>query len=245
MDEEGFVVFFGEHGFVVGAEVVAVLDVGAHGLELLDGVGVVHADEAALGDFLEGFDLALQEFEVGAAFAEDAFDHVDDEVFLELEVLLPVHVGGFGFEHPELGEVAAGLGLFGAEGGAEAVGAAEGGGGGFEVELAGLGEVGFVVEVLHFEEVAGALDGVGGEDGRIGQHESPVLHELAEAVGDLVADAKDGLLAGGAEPEVAVVEEEFGAVFLFADGELGGDSDDGDLGGSELDAGFGAVVGFD
>ena len=54
-------------------------------------------------------------------------------------------IGDLGLDHPELGEVAAGLGFFRAEGGAEAVDLAEGEGGGLDVELAGLGEVGLVV----------------------------------------------------------------------------------------------------
>ena len=45
-------------------------------------------------------------------------------------------VGYLGLDHPELGEVTAGFGFFGAEGGAEAVDLAECKGSGFDVELA-------------------------------------------------------------------------------------------------------------
>ena len=91
-------------------------------------------------------------------------------------------VGDFGFDHPELGEVAAGLGFFGAEGGAEGVDLAEGEGGGFDVELAGLGEVGLVVvEVVHLEELGGAFAGVGGEDGRVGADEAVGVEVLGAA----------------------------------------------------------------
>ena len=84
---------------------------------------------------------------------EDARDDVGDEVFGELHEAVEVEVGDLGLDHPELGEVAAGLGFFGAEGGAEAVDLAERERGGFDVELAGLREVGLVVvEVVHLEE---------------------------------------------------------------------------------------------
>ena len=65
-----------------------------------------------------------------------------DEVLGEVHVLLEVHERDLGLHHPELGEVAAGLALLGAEGGAEAVDLAERRGGGLDVELARLGEVG-------------------------------------------------------------------------------------------------------
>ena len=104
---------------------------------------------------------------------EDARDDVGEEVFGESHEAVEVEVGHLGLDHPELGEVAAGLGLFGAKGGAEAVDLAERQRGGLDVELAGLGEVGHVfVEVLHLEEVGGAFAGVGCEDGRVGADES-------------------------------------------------------------------------
>ena len=85
---------------------------------------------------------------------EDARDDVREEGLGERHEAVEVEIGDLGLDHPELGEVAAGLGFFGAEGGAEAVDFAESQGGGFDVELAGLREVGLVVaEVVHLEEL--------------------------------------------------------------------------------------------
>ena len=97
-----------------------------------------------------------------------------EEAFGEVHQAVEVEVGDLGLDHPELGEVASSFGLFGAEGGAEAVDLAERQGGGFDVELAGLGEVSHLVlvEVLHFEELGGAFAGVGREDGWIGAREA-------------------------------------------------------------------------
>ena len=58
----------------------------------------------------------------------------------------------------------AGFALFGAEGGSEAVDAAETHGGGLEVELAGLGEVERAAEVVDFEEGGLIFADDGGED---------------------------------------------------------------------------------
>ncbi len=52
---------------------------------------------------------------------EDRGDDVGDVGFGEVEKAVEFEEGDFGFDHPELGEVAAGLGFFGAEGWAEAV----------------------------------------------------------------------------------------------------------------------------
>jgi hypothetical protein len=76
------------------------------------------------------------------------------QVFLgELQQVFEAGVGHLGFDHPELGEVPAGLRFFGAEGWAEGVDLAERQRSRFDVELAGLREVGLVVvEVIHLEE---------------------------------------------------------------------------------------------
>ena len=65
------------------------------------------------------------DFQVGAVRFEHARDDVSEEGFGELHQAFEVGIGDLGLDHPELGEVAAGLRLFGAEGGAEAVDLAE------------------------------------------------------------------------------------------------------------------------
>ena len=200
-------------------------------------------------DGFEFGDVAADDFEVGAMVLEDGGDDVGDEAFGEVEEAVEFEEGDFGFDHPELGEVAAGFGFFGAEGGAEAVDLAEGQGRGFDVELAGLGEVGFVVvEVVHLEELGGSFAGVGGEDGWIGADESVGVEVLGGGAHDGGADAEDGGLARGAEPEVAVLHEEVDAVLFEGDGEGGfvGDAlEDVDGFDVELEAGGGAGVGAD
>src|SRR5277367_1083521 len=114
------------------------------------------------------------------------------------------------------------LRLLGSERWAEAVDLAEGEGGGFDVELAGLGEVGLVVvEVVHFKKLTGAFAGVGSEDGWVGADEAVDVEVLGCGAHDGGADAEDGGLAWGAEPEVAVLHEEVDAGFLELDGEGG------------------------
>lgn len=62
-----------------------------------------------------------------------AEDRAEGALDYGAEVLDGGSEGPFGFEHPELGEVAACLGALGAEAGREGVYARDGGGDGFEV----------------------------------------------------------------------------------------------------------------
>jgi hypothetical protein len=141
------------------------------------------------------------------------------------------------------------LRLLGSERWAEAVDLAEGEGGGFYVELAGLGEVGLVVvEVIHLEELTGAFAGVGSEDGWVGADEAVDVEVLGCGAHDGGADAEDGGLARGSEPEVAVLHEEVDAGFFELDGEGGFYGDflyDGDVFDVELVAAGSAGVGAD
>ena len=171
-----------------------------------------------------------------------------EEVFGEFQQAVEVHEGDFRLDHPELGEVAAGLGFFRAEGGAEAVDLAQGQRGGLDVELAGLGEEGGVAEVVDREEGGGAFAGRGSEDGRVGADEAVGVEILRCGAHDFGADAEDGGLARGADPEMAVLHEEVDAVLLEGDGVgvgLGDALDDLQVFDVEFEAAGSALVGAD
>ena len=171
-----------------------------------------------------------------------------DEVFGEFQEAVEVHEGDLRLDHPELGEVAAGFGFLRAEGGAEAVDLAQGEGGGLDVKLAGLGEVGGVAEVIDGEERGGAFAGRRRQDGRVGADEAVGVKILRGGAHDFGADAEDGGLARGADPEMAMLHEEVDAVLLESDGVgvgLGDALDDLEVFNVELVAAGGALVGAD
>ena len=75
-----------------------------------------------------------------------------DELFLDFHQAVQVGEGGFGFDHPELGQVAACLGFLGTEGRSVAVDLAKGKNIGLVVELAGLCQICLtLVEVFGLE----------------------------------------------------------------------------------------------
>ena len=142
----------------------------------------------------------------------------DDQAFGQLHHVVEVGVGHLRLDHPEFGEVAAGLRLLGAEGRAEAVDPAERHGVGFVVELTALREVGGrVVEVLRRKQRRRPLARRRREDRRVGEDEAALVEEVAHGVDDLVADAQDRLLPLAADPEVPAVEQVVDAVLLRRD----------------------------
>ncbi len=180
---------------------------------------------------------------------EHAGDDVRDEVFCQLHQAVELEVCDLGFDHPELGEVAASLRLLRAEGGAEAVDLAECECGGFDVELAGLREVGLVVvEVVHLEELAGAFARIRSQDRRIGADEAVGVEVLA-AARMMVARTRRMADWRGVRSQrwrCSIRKSTPCSLSVMGKGSFGGDGgDDVDVLDVELVAGGGAQIGAD
>ena len=168
--------------------------------------------------------IALQDLQFPGAAFQAALDDVGDKLLLEAHVVLVGVVGHLRFDHPELGQVAAGLALFGPEGRPEAIDLAERHHPRLDVQLPGLGQVGRAqVEVGGGEEGAGALGGAGGQNGRIEADEAALVQVFLGGRLHLGADAQEGVLFGGAHPEVAVFHQKADAVLLGGDRVIPGD----------------------
>ena len=141
---------------------------------------------------------------------------IGDEIFLQAHVVVGVVPRDLRLDHPELGEVPARLRLLGAEGRAERVDLSQRRGGRLAVELARLREVGVaLVEVFGGEQpvrspIAAVRIGVSTRRNRARRRNrgSPARSRC---------ESRDGALPRGAQPEVAVVEEEIDAVLLRLD----------------------------
>ncbi len=185
-------------------------------LRIFDRLGVGDAREGR-HHVLELRGVPLQDLELLARAVEDAAHEIAHELLGQTAQPLEFQEGHLGLHHPELHQVAPGLGLLGAEGGAEAVDLAEGRGGRLQVELAGLGEVRLVAEVVGLEERRGPLAGGGSEDGRVDEREVALVEEVADPLLDLAPHPEGRALPAGAQPEVAVLHEERRAVLLGSD----------------------------
>ena len=72
----------------------------------------------------------------------------------------------------------------------------------------------------HAEERGRALAGGGREDRRVDEREALVVEVVAHGLHHRVADADDRVLALRAQPQVAVLHQERGAVLLGRDREV-------------------------
>ena len=134
-----------------------------------------------------------------------------DAAFLDVEDLVPVvEKAHLKFELFSFGEVARGLGGFGAEKGHEGKDPLIDADHDLFIELAALREGGCVAEIVDVEKLCAAFGG-GSDDvgGKIFDGLHGVVHVEPIGVGDFRLDAENGLDLSIAERDGAVVEDEF------------------------------------
>ena len=156
--------------------------------------------------------LVVEELQVVHAVVQGVLDEVFHELFGEFHVVVDVVEGHFRLDHPELREVARGVGVLRPEGGAEGVDLAHGGGAELALELAAHGEAGLLAEEVlgeidiallvqrdvlevhrgDLEHVAGALRVGFGDERGMQIDEALVVEELVDSERHRVADAQDG-----------------------------------------------------
>ena len=170
------------------------------------------------------------------------------QAFGQIHQVVEFGVGDFRLDHPELGEVAARLRFFRAEGWAERIHLAQRHGRGFDIELARLRQIRLLVEVIDRETAWWCLRSGGRENRRIGQGESALVEEIARGLDDLGAHPQDRRLPLRAHPEMAVLHQKVDAVFFRRDriGIVFGDAlHDLDVGDVEFISAGRALVGAD
>ena len=112
----------------------------------------------------------------------------------------------------------AGLGFFRAKRWPERINLAQRHGGGFDVELAGLGEVSLLIEILDRKQRGGSFAGGGRKNGRIGEGEAAIIKKIAGRLDDFRAHPQNRRLARGAHPQMAVFHQELDSVLFQRNG---------------------------
>ena len=230
-------------GLEVGAPLHLVVELVVVFLQDLHRVGVADAAEIAGGHMLQTLlqplvHEAVEELDLLRAALQHPADDVLDHGLGHVHVAGQIAEGHLRLDHPELGGVALGVGIFGAEGRAKGVHIAKGHGEVLGVQLAGHGQAGlFAEEVLgvvhlpvlglgdvvqiqggHLEHLAGALAVAAGDDGGLHIDEAPALEELMHRIGRHGADAERGGKQVGAGTEVLDGAQELHAVTLLLQG---------------------------
>ena len=180
---------------LVSAQVVAPVDRKALGLELRDSIVVADARER-LHHAFELADVAFEHLQLRAAPFQHPGHDVGDEILGQVHVVVQFEKSRLRLHHPELRQMAPGLGLFGAEGRPEAVNLAEGERTGFRIKLTALGQIGLALaEIIDLEKVGGAFAGRRREHRRIEQHKAALVEEIAAGGLDFTANPQDRVLA--------------------------------------------------
>ena len=193
-------------------EVVA----GLGAFEDLDRLRVRQPVERRL-DPLQGRDVRPERLQFLAVVRQDAGGNAGDEPLGQFQQAVEIDERDLRLDHPELGQVPAGLALLGPEGRPEAVDPAVSHRGRFEVKLARLRQVQQPAEVVHLEQRRLVLAHDGREDRRVDQGELVVVEVPPDRVDHRMADLADAPLLLRTEVQVAVPHQELDAVRLGRD----------------------------
>ena len=202
----------------------------------MDGFPVGHAGKGLGQHALQAVDEALvhevvEELEVALAAGQGMVHHMAGQAFAQLHDVFQFGKGHLGLDHPELGGVARGVGVLGAEGGAEGVDAAQAQGQGFGFQLAGHGQVGLTAEEVlgkilftggqggHAEHLARALAVGTGEDGRMHPGKVLAVEVVMHGARRFGADAEGRAVLVGAHAQVGDAAQELVGVALLLQGE--------------------------
>src|SRR5690606_21499079 len=182
----------------------------------------------------------IEELQVVHAVLQYAGDEVLAQALGQVHVAVEIHEGGLGLHHPELGQVAGGVAVLRAEGGAEGVYLAQGERGGFRLQLPAYREVAFRAEEVLLEVhltrlVQRRLFGIKRaytehfprtfriareNDRAVEVVVAERIEMLVDAEAHLVADAEDRAVGVGAEAQVGMLPQELQAVLFRLDGVL-------------------------
>ena len=216
-------------------------------LQQLHGVGVADAGKLGVHQSVQPLQQTLveelvEEGHLVRALLQHIADHILHHGFGVIHVIGQIRKGHLGLDHPELGGVAGGVGILGAEGGAEGVDLTEGQRHGLALQLTGHGQVGAAAEEIlaeihlavlgagqvvqvqsgHAEHLAGALTVGTGDQWGVHIHKAVLLEELVDGISRGAAHTERRRKGVGAGTQMGHGAQKFHAVALFLQGIIGG-----------------------
>ena len=208
-----------------------------------DGVAVAHPLEAGRHEPLQARDAVLvdalgEELQVVGAFLQQGLEHELQKALRQIGVGGQIGEGDLGLDHPELGQVPAGVAVLGAEGGTKRVDLGQCQAVGLHIQLTAHGEKGLSgeeilsevdlaravagkvgeVEGTDPEHLAGPLTVAGRDDGRVDPEESLLVKEPVNGNAQAVPHAGHGSEGVGPRAEVGHLAQVLEGVTLLLDG---------------------------
>ena len=200
----------------------------------IDPLGIVEADEIVFDDELQAVDQLRvvhfgEELQVVLTVIEGIADQVLQKVLGQFHVVFQLEESDFRLDHPELGQVARGVRVFGSERRAERIDLRQGQRAEFAFELAGDGQVaGFPEKILavidrafrgfgHIVQVersdaehrSGAFGVAAGDQRRMQVEKSVVVEIFVDRVSHRMADTEHGTASVGTRAQVGYFAQEF------------------------------------
>ena len=200
----------------------------------IDPLGIVKADEIVFDDELQAVDQLRvvhfgEELQVVLTVIEGIADQVLQKVLGQFHVVFQLEESDFRLDHPELGQVARGVRVFGSERRAERIDLRQGQRAEFAFELAGDGQVaGFPEEILavidrafrgfgHIVQVersdaehrSGAFGVAAGDQRRMQVEKSVVVEIFVDRVSHRMADTEHGAESVGTRAQIGYFAQEF------------------------------------
>ena len=264
-DEDGLLIDdLGDVPLVLGLQVTApihgILEFHVRLFQQVDGVGVVQHHKVAVHHALQLLDQALlkelvEELQLGGAVLHHVGDDVLDHLGGDLNDVRQLGEGHLRLHVPELGHVAGGVGVFGAEGGAESIDLTKGHGRHLALQLTGHGQAGTLAEEVvgvvivgtlilvgpadggHLKHLTGALTVAGGDEGGVDVHVVALLEIAVDGGGHHAAHAENGVKGVGAHTQMGDGAQKLQRATLLLQGVLtGAGAQHGDGGGVDLHA---------
>ncbi|GBE29623.1 hypothetical protein BMS3Bbin04_00644 [bacterium BMS3Bbin04] len=173
--------------------------------ENISGFVVMHPSERSTHSF-QLADVTFEHIQFVTSFVEHTFNDVHGHVFGQLHITFQIHKGDFRFNHPELCQVTAGFGFLRSECRAESINATMSHCTSFGVQLAGLRQECYGVEVFRLEQVGSAFDSVRSEHGRVKAYEAAIVEEVPDSPDDFMTNPQHRMLLFRSQPEVTVIQ---------------------------------------
>ena len=243
-DHGSFEVLLRQKALVFGLQVLAPLrfelEVLSGFLQYFNGFRVRQTDEFMVRDIIQGggqgfIDEAAEQVEVGTALLPDEVHQVADHFLSQVHVVPQVGEGHLRLYHPELGNVARGVGVLRSERRAECVHASQAQTVSLHLKLSRYRQVCLLAEEIlaeidravvlrhllevqgrHLEQFPGALAVGAGDDGCMDPVEAACLEEAVHSLGQPGADAEHGAVLVGTRAQVGDRTQELvGVAFLL------------------------------
>ena len=244
-DEDGLLEdLLGEAALVLGLQIAApehlVIETIVVLLQDLDGLGVGDAAKIGIHHVVQTIQQSLvhkavEEVHLLRAVLQHIADHIFQHGLGQLHIVLKIREGDLRLDHPELRRMACGVGILGAEGGAEGVNRTECLAEGLHVQLTADSKVRLLAEevltVVHLavrslrdivqvkggdvEHLARAFSVAGGDQRSVDIHKTALLEEAVDRVGQNGAHPERRLEQVGAGAKMGDGPEELRRVALF------------------------------